>query len=100
MNRLRGVDQQRIAAQLDLINRITRGGEVDLDLALRERFALAARVDARRRAFFIWMKNEGWPQERINSELEALDMLIKVLRQDPTKPISLGLGAALEKAGL
>lgn len=38
---LRGIDRARVNAQLDLLNRVTRNGELDLDLALREQIGRA-----------------------------------------------------------
>ena len=93
---MRQIDQQRIAAQIDLANRITRHGEIDMEQALKEREALADRVGEKRAFFLAWMKNRGWPQLIIDEELRDLDMLIKELRTPPFSRQALGgLGGML-----
>ncbi len=87
---MRQVDQQRIKAQIDLADRITRHGEIDLDEALKERVALADRVDAYRPHFLAWMKKRGWPQLIIDGEMKDLDMLIRELRTPPFSQHALG----------
>lgn len=84
---MRSIDQQRLAAQLDFLNRITRGGEIDPELAYRERLALAARVSEKRGVFLKWMKLKGFTQDAINIELRRLDMVVAELTKDPSKPV-------------
>ena len=93
---MRGIDQRRIAAQIDLANRITRNGEIDMEQATRERLALADRVSAKRTYFLAWMKKRGLPQLIIEDELRDLDMLIEELRTPPFSRKALGgLGGML-----
>ena len=93
---MRGIDQRRIAAQIDLANRITRGGEVDMEQAVKERLALANRVADKRSYFLAWMKKKGWPQIIIEGELRDLDMLIVELCTPPFSRKALGgLGGML-----
>ncbi len=93
---MRGIDQRRIAAQIDLANRITRHGEIDLEQATRERLALADRVVTKRAHFLAWMKKKGWPQIIIEGELRDLDMLIVELCTPPFSRKALGgLGGML-----
>ncbi|KKL70619.1 hypothetical protein LCGC14_2103100 [marine sediment metagenome] len=87
---MRQIDQQRIRAQIDLANRITRHGEVDLEQALKERAALAERVGERRAVFLAWMKKKGMPRHEIEAELRGLDALIVQLRTSPFSRQSLG----------
>ncbi|KKL96293.1 hypothetical protein LCGC14_1845920 [marine sediment metagenome] len=94
---MRQVDQQRIRAQIDLANRITRNGEVDMEQALKEREALADRVGEKRSFFLAWMKTRGTPRHEIEAELRALDELIVQLRTTPFSQQSLGgLGRMLD----
>lgn len=86
------VDQQRIKAQVEQLARITRGGEVDLELAMRERRALADRVENKRSAYLSWMQKQGWPREVIDAELAELDKLLQTLRAEPFSQQSLQLG--------
>jgi len=79
------VDKERISAQIAFINRITKGGQIDYESALKERFALAERLQNRRPAFIEWMKRQGFPSWRINEELRTFDMLVKELLRDPLK---------------
>ena len=87
---MRQVDQRRIRAQIDLANRITRGGEIDMEQALKEREALADRVGEKRAVFLTWMKKRGTPRHEIEAELRALDALIATLRTPPFSRQSLG----------
>ena len=94
---MRQIDQRRITAQIDLANRITRHGEIDLEKALKEREALADRVGEKRSVFLTWMKNRGMPRHEIEAELRALDTVIAALRTTPFSRQSLGgLGRRLE----
>lgn len=77
------IDRQRIQAQAELLQRITKGGETDVELAMRERRALAERVENRRGAYLAWMKKQGWPREMIDQELAELDQLLVTLRVEP-----------------
>ncbi len=100
---MRQIDQRRIAAQVALANRITKHGEIDMEQALREREALAARVDGKRAYFLAWMRKQGWPQYRIDSELRRIDELIVSLRTPPFSRQALGgLGGmlGLAKSGI
>ena len=87
---MRQIDQQRIRAQIDLADRITRHGEVDMEQALKEREALADRVGEKRSFFLAWMKKRGTPRHEIEAELRALDALIIQLRTPPFSRQSLG----------
>jgi hypothetical protein len=82
---MRQIDKERITAQIEFINRITKGGQIDYEAALKERFALAERLQNRRPAFIEWMKKQGFPSWRISEELSTLDRLIKELLRDPLK---------------
>ena len=94
---MRQVDRQRIQAQIALATRITKGGEVDMEQALKERAALAERVGERRTVFLAWMKKKGLPRHEIEAELRALDALIVTLRTPPFSQQSLGgLGRMLD----
>ena len=77
------IDRQRITAQVEMLHRITRGGEIDVDKALAERKALADRVDNKRTAYIAWMKKKGWPQAIIDDEVKELDRLVLILREEP-----------------
>ncbi len=93
---MRQVDQARITAQIELASRITRGGEIDLEQALKERAALADRVGEKRSFFLAWMKKQGKPRHEIEAELRALDALIAALRTPPFSRQALGgLGGML-----
>lgn len=87
---MRLIDQQRIKAQIELSDRITRHGEIDLEQAVKERLALADRVDGKRAHFRAWMKKRGWPQHRIDVELRDLDILIRELRTEPFSRQAMG----------
>ncbi len=87
---MRQIDQRRITAQIDLANRITRHGEIDMEQALKERAALADRVGEKRAVFLAWMKKQGMPRHEIESELRGLDALIVTLRTSPFSRQSLG----------
>ncbi len=87
---MRQVDQRRIKAQIDLATRITKGGEIDLEQAVKERAALADRVGEKRSFFLTWMKKRGTPRHEIEAELRALDELIVQLRATPFSQQSLG----------
>jgi hypothetical protein len=94
--RLRAIDKERIKAQIDFINRITRGGEIDLELAVAERKRLADRVADKRLQFIKWMRAQRFTNARINEELRLFDELLRELRRDPTKTVDLsGLSNAL-----
>ena len=94
---MRPIDQARIKAQIDLAARITKGGEIDLEQAVKERAALAERVGERRPVFLAWMKKKGLPRHEIEAELRALDALIVALRTPPFSQQSLGgLGRMLD----
>jgi len=86
------IDQQRIKAQLELANRITRGGEIDMDKAVQERRNLADRIENKRSAYLAYLKKQGWPQEAIDAELRELDELLVTLRQEPFSQQALQLG--------
>ena len=90
--RERLIDQQRIQAQLALANRITRGGEIDMDLAVQERRNLAARVETKRSAYIAYLKKQGWPREAIDAELVEFDKLMVTLAAEPFSEQSLQLG--------
>ncbi len=93
---MRTIDQRRIKAQIDLATRITKGGEIDLEQAVRERTALADRVGAYRPEFLKWMKSQGLPRHEIEAELNALDALIIQLRTSPFAQQAIGgLGGLL-----
>lgn len=93
---MRRIDRERIAAQVALADRITKHGEVDMEQALRERLALADRVDGYRAGFLAWMKQRGWPQLIIDGEMKDLDALIVELRTPPFSRKALGgLGGML-----
>lgn len=93
---MRQIDQRRISAQIDLANRLTRHGEIDLEQALKEREALADRVGEKRAVFLAWMKKQGTPRHEIEAELRALDELIIALRTTPFSRQALGgLGGML-----
>lgn len=93
---MRQVDQRRIQAQIDLADRITRHGEIDLEQAMKERKALADRVDTYRPYFIKWMQKRGWPQQVIDDEIRDLEVLIKELRTEPFSRQALGgLGGLL-----
>lgn len=93
---MRGIDNKRIAAQIALAQRITRGGEIDMDVAVKEREALADRIDGYRTPFIAWMKKRGWPQLVIDGEVADLDALIVELRTPPFSQQALGnLGGLL-----
>jgi len=93
---MRQVDQRRIKAQIDLATRITKGGEIDLEQAVKERAALADRVGEKRSFFLAWMKKRGTPRHEIEAELRALDILIVQLRTPPFSRQALGgLGGML-----
>ena len=89
---MRQADNERIAAQIQLAQRITRGGEVDMDVAVKERIALADRIDSYRRPFIEWMKKRGWPQLVIDGEVADLDALCVELRTPPFSQRALGAG--------
>lgn len=93
---MRQIDQRRITAQIDLANRITRGGEIDMEKALKERAALADRVDGYRKGFLTWMKKQNMPRHEIEAELRAVDALIVQLRTPPFSRQAMGgLGGML-----
>lgn len=93
---MRQIDQRRITAQIDLANRITRGGEIDMEQALKEREALADRVDGYRKGFLTWMKKQNMPRHEIEAELRAVDALIVQLRTPPFSRQAMGgLGGML-----
>ena len=87
---MRQVDNKRIAAQIELAQRITRHGEIDLEQAVKEREALADRVDRYRPHFLAWMRKKGWPQLIIDGELADLDELVVELRTPPFSQRALG----------
>ncbi len=86
------IDQQRIQAQLALANRITKGGEIDMDLAVQERRNLAARVENKRGAYIAYLKKQGWPRELIDAELVEFDKLMATLGAAPFSEQGLQLG--------
>ncbi len=77
------IDRQRIQAQAELLERITSGGQTDVEKAMRERKTLADRVENRRGAYLTHMKKMGWPREMIVEELAELDRLLVALRVEP-----------------
>lgn len=77
------IDRQRIQAQAELLERITRGGEIDPDMAVQERRDLADRVENKRGAYLNWLKSQGWPREIIDQELAEFDRLVAALRVEP-----------------
>ena len=77
------IDQQRIQAQMGLLNRITRGGEIDPDLAVRERCELADRVENKRGAYLAHLKKQGLPREMIEYELAEFDRVLAAFRVEP-----------------
>ena len=77
------IDRQRIQAQMELLSRITKGGETDVELAVQERRALAERVENKRGAYRNWLKKQGWPREMIDAELAEFDRLVVALRVEP-----------------
>ena len=87
---MRQIDQLRMKAQVDLANRITRHGEIDFEQAIKERLALADRVDGYRAGFIYWMRKHGWPQVVIDGELLDLDDLCAELRVEPFSRSALG----------
>lgn len=87
---MRQVDQKRIQAQIALCDRITRHGEIDLEQAVKERLALADRVDGYRAGFIAWMKKENQPQHIIDLELRRMEGLIRELRTEPFSRQALG----------
>lgn len=87
---MRQIDQLRMQAQVDLADRITRHGEIDLEQAVKERLALADRVDGYRTGFLSWMRKRGWPQQIIDDELRDLDNLCRELRVEPFSRQALG----------
>jgi hypothetical protein len=96
---LREIDRVRMKAQVDLLNRITKGGQVDPELAVAERLRLADRVADKRTQFTKWMKAQGFKAERIKGELARFDNLLAELRRDPSKMVDLsGLRSMLEGA--
>ncbi len=93
---MRQIDNQRITAQIELAQRITRGGEIDLEQAIKERMALADRVEGKRSAYLAWLKKKGYPQLIIDGELADLDELVRELRTPPFSQRALGgLGGML-----
>lgn len=82
---LRDVDRKRIAAQLEFINRVTKGGQLDYETAIKERKALAERVGNRRKQFLDWMKKQGFSQDRIAYEMSMFEKLLAELNRDPLK---------------
>ena len=93
---MRQIDQQRIQAQVDLADRITRHGEIDLEQAIKERLLLADRIDDKRAYFMAWMKKRGWPQLIIDGEVKDMEELIIELRTPPFSQRALGgLGGML-----
>lgn len=80
---MRKVDRERGQSQVEFLQRITRGGEVDLEQVLKERQRLAAKVDASRAEFIKWMKAQGFSHDRITNELQESDRLIRELRRSP-----------------
>ncbi len=80
---MREVDRERGQSQVEFLQRITRGGEVDLEQVLKERKRLAAKVDASRAEFLKWMKAQGYSHDRITHELQESDRLIRELRRSP-----------------
>ena len=85
------IDQARIKAQIEQLQRITKGGEIDVELAMQERKALADRVENRRGAYLTWMKAQGWPQEVIDVALAEFDELLQTLRMEPFSQQSMQL---------
>ena len=61
-----------------------------MEAAVKERLALADRVDGYRSRFIAWMKHRGWPQQIINDELGDLDSLLAQLRVEPFSRQALG----------
>lgn len=93
---MRQIDQRRITAQIEMANRITRGGQIDMEQALKERVALADRVDGYRLRFLTWMKKQNLPRHEIEAELRAMDRLIVQLRTPPFSRQAMGgLGGML-----
>lgn len=86
------IDQERIKAQIDLANRITKGGEIDMDKAVQERRNLAARIENKRGAYLNWLKSQGWPREAIDAELAEFDKLVANLYAEPFSEQALQIG--------
>ena len=82
---LRQIDRDRMQAQVDLLTRITKGGQIDPELAVAERLRLADRVADKRTQFIKWMKTQGYKAERVKYELSRFDSLLAELRRDPSK---------------
>ena len=80
---MRIIDRERVAAQIDYHNRITRNGEVDLDKSMRERRALAERVENKRGAYLAHLKKQGLPREMIDYELAEFDRVLAAFRAEP-----------------
>ena len=72
--------------------RITRGGEIDMDLAVAERRALAERVENKRGAYLAYLKKQGWPREAIDAELAEFDKLMVTLTAAPFSEQALQIG--------
>lgn len=86
------IDRQRIQAQADMLQRITKGGEIDVEMALQERRALADRVENKRAAYLAWMKQQGYPQEAIDQGLADMDRILVALRTEPFSQEALQIG--------
>jgi hypothetical protein len=86
---LRQIDRDRMRAQVDLLTRITKGGQIDPELAVAERLRLAERVADKRTQFIKWMKAQGYKAERVKYELSRFDGLLLELRRDPSKVVDL-----------
>jgi hypothetical protein len=86
---LRQIDRDRMQAQMEFLNRITKGGQVDPELALAERLRLADRVADKRTQFTKWMKAQGFKAEQVKRELSRFDNLLSELRRDPSKAVDL-----------
>ena len=86
------IDRQRLQAQAEMLQRITKGGEIDVEQAMRERCNLADRVENKRSAYLSWMRKSGYPQELIDENLAELDSLLVTLRTEPFSQQGLGIG--------
>lgn len=89
------IDQARIKAQVEQLQHITKGGEIDVDLAMQERRALADRIENKRSAYLSWMRSNGWPQEIIDAELVEFDELLQTLRMEPFSQQAMQLPGSL-----
>jgi hypothetical protein len=80
---MRKVDRERGQSQVEFLQRITRGGEVDLEQVLKERQRLADKVDALRGDFIKYLKAQGYSHDEITHELQESDRFIREMRRSP-----------------